>query len=153
MLNFENRRDPRSNLSINPNACRVPLIPILRSESDQADYSQSFTLPLSEISRELATIIGKKLTAYIGHAKDTRTVDCWISGGEADEDAEQRLRFAYHVVKIVREQESPKVVQAWLIGMNPELDDRVMIRMLREEPLDTAVPFILGAARAFAACV
>jgi hypothetical protein len=118
---------------------------------DLAAHRQSLTLPLPEIASELVEVIGKKLTAYIGNAKDTRAVDRWIAGREAYKDAEPRLRFAYQVVMILRKRDSPEVVQAWLMGINPELNDRTPIRMLKEEPLDIAGPLILGAARAFAA--
>lgn len=45
----------------------------------------------------------------------------------------------------------PAVVQAWLTGLNPELNDRVAVRLLREGDLEKAAPEILGAVRAFLA--
>jgi hypothetical protein len=41
------------------------------------------------------------------------------------------------------------VVQAWLTGVNPELGDRVPLRLMRENEIDAVAPAILGAARAF----
>ena len=120
------------------------------SKPDLAAYRQSLELPFPEVVCAVVSIIGKKLTAYIGSAKDTRAVDRWMAGGEPYRDAEQRLRFAYHVVMTLREYDSPEVVQAWLMGVNPELGDRTAIRMLREDPLDIAGPLILGAVRHFA---
>lgn len=75
----------------------------------------------------------------------------WIAGGEAYREAEQRLRFAYHVIMTLREQDTPEVIQALLMGVNPELGGRVALRMLREEPLNVAGPLILGTARVFTA--
>lgn len=118
---------------------------------DLAAYRQSLLLPFPEIAKQLSFVIGKKLTAYIGHAKDTRAVDRWIDGGAPYREAEPRLRFAFHVVMTLRERDAPDVIQAWLMGVNPELGDRTAARMLREEPLDKAGSLILGAARAFAA--
>jgi hypothetical protein len=43
------------------------------------------------------------------------------------------------------------VVQAWFTGLNPELGDRVPVRLMREEDVATVGPQILGAARAFLA--
>jgi hypothetical protein len=120
------------------------------SKPDLAAHRQSLTLPLPAIASGLVSVIGKKLTAYIGNAKDVRAVDRWIAGVEPYKDSEPRLRFAYHVVMTLREQDTSEVVQAWLMGVNPELGDRTPIRMLKEEPLDTAGPLLLGAARAFA---
>ena len=45
----------------------------------------------------------------------------------------------------------PNVVQAWLTGLNPELGDRVPVRIIREGDLEVVGPEIIGAARAFAA--
>jgi len=42
-------------------------------------------------------------------------------------------------------------VQAWLTGLNPELDDRVPLRLLREGDLEKVGPELLGAVRAFVA--
>jgi hypothetical protein len=46
--------------------------------------------------------------------------------------------------------DSPAVAQAWLVGVNPELGDRVPIRLLKESNLDQVAGTIVGAARAFA---
>lgn len=120
------------------------------SKPDLGAYRQSLELPFPEAVSAVASIIGKKLKAYIGSAKDTRAVDRWMAGGERYRDAEQRVRFVYHVVMTLREYDSPEVVQAWLLGVNPKLGDRTAIRMLREDPVDTAGPLILGAVRHFA---
>jgi len=49
------------------------------------------------------------------------------------------------------ERDSPAVVQAWLMGVNPELGDRVPLRLMRENEIDAVAPAILRAARAFLA--
>jgi hypothetical protein len=103
-----------------------------------------------EIASVLVSIIGKKLTAYIGNAKDIRTVDRWIASDVLSAETEQRLRFAYQVVMTLHGHDSPEVVQAWLTGVNPELGDRNAIRMLKEESLDSVGPLLLREARAFA---
>ena len=41
---------------------------------DLAAYRRAIQAPFSEIVTELASILGKKLTAYIGGVKDTRVV-------------------------------------------------------------------------------
>ena len=55
------------------------------------------------------------------------------------------------MVRTLSEHDSPKVVQAWLTGVNPELGDRVPLRVLRDGEVATIAPEILGAARAFIA--
>jgi hypothetical protein len=45
----------------------------------------------------------------------------------------------------------PRMVQAWLTGVNPEVGDRVPLRALRDGDLGTVAPEIVGTARAFIA--
>ena len=118
---------------------------------DLLAYREATTLEFPKLVDELAKIIGKKLTAYIASVKDTRAIDRWISGSEPYKGAEERLRFAYRLAKMISDHEGSRVVQAWLTGLNPELRDRVPIRLLRDENIETVGPEILGAARAFLA--
>ena len=47
--------------------------------------------------------------------------------------------------------DSNAVVQAWLMGLNPELNDRVPIRLIKEGDLDKVGADVVSAARAFLA--
>ncbi len=114
-------------------------------------HREALRLPFPVVIAKLAEIIGRKLTAYVRGVKDVRAVDRWIAGGEVYGDAEARLRFAFQLVRTLSEQDSPAVVQAWLTGVNPELGDRVPLRLLRENDVDSVAPAILSAARAFLA--
>jgi len=114
-------------------------------------HREALRLPATAVVEKLVEIVGRKLTAYIGGVKDARAVDRWIAGGEIYGDAEARLRFAFQVVRTLAEHDSPGVVQAWLTGVNPELGDRVPLRLLRESDIDAVAPAILSAARAFLA--
>lgn len=118
---------------------------------DLAAHRRATTTDFPRLVRELVDILGRKLTACIGRVKDVRAVDRWMEGGEPYMDAEARLRFAFRVAKTLLEHDNQRVVQAWFTGLNPELDDRVPIRLMREEDLEKVGPQILGAARAFVA--
>lgn len=50
---------------------------------------------------------------------------------------------------MLAEREDLTVVQAWLTGLNPELGDRVPLRLMRENDLETVAPETVGVARAF----
>jgi hypothetical protein len=50
---------------------------------------------------------------------------------------------------MLAEREDPTVIRSWLTGLNPELGDRVPLRLMRENDLETVAPEIMGAARAF----
>jgi hypothetical protein len=100
---------------------------------------------------ELAGIVGKKLTAYIAGVKDVRALDRWIEGAAPYKNVEERLRFAFRVVKTLHNHDGASVVQAWLIGLNPELNDRAPVRLLREGDIEKVGPGILSAVRSFVA--
>jgi hypothetical protein len=118
---------------------------------DLAAHRESLRLPMTEIVNQLVAILGRKLTAYIAKVKDVRAVDRWMAGGEIYGDAEQRLRFAFQVARTLREQDTAAVVQAWMTGVNPELGDRVPLRLMREGDLNIVGAEVLRAARAFLA--
>jgi hypothetical protein len=130
---------------------RFVLATLSAPRPDLSAHQQALRLPIAEVVSKLVEIIGRKLTAYVGGVKDTRGVDRWIAGGEMYGDAEVRLRFAFQLVRTLAEYDSPAVVQAWLTGVNPELGDRVPLRLLRENDIDAVAPAVLSAARAFLA--
>ena len=112
-------------------------------------HREALRLPASKVVEKLVEIVGRKLTAYIGGVKDARAVDRWIAGREIYGDAESRLRFAFQVARALSDHDSPAVVQAWLTGVNPELGDRVPLRLMRENEIEAVAPAILSAARAY----
>ena len=121
------------------------------SRPDLSAHREALRLPASKVVEKLVEIVGRKLTAYIGGVKDARAVDRWIAGGAIYGDAESRLRFAFQVARALSEHDPPAVVQTWLMGVNPELGDRVPLRLMRENEIDAVAPAILNAARAFLA--
>lgn len=112
-------------------------------------YRESLSLVFPELVASLANSIGRKLTAYVAGVKDVRALDRWMEGTEAYGDAEPRLRLTFQVVGTLLDHDPPNVVQAWLTGVNPELGDRVPLRLLREGDLEVIAPEVLAAARAF----
>ncbi len=118
---------------------------------DPAAQREGLSLAWPEIVKCLTEIVGRKLTAYIAGIEDTAVLDQWINGTEPYGEVEERLRFTYQVARTLSQRDSPRIVQAWLTGVNPELGDRVPLRVLRDGDLSTVAPEILGAARAFIA--
>jgi hypothetical protein len=118
---------------------------------DLAAHKEALSLEFPQLVSRLVSLIGRKLSAYVAGVKDVRTIDSWIAGTQPYGEVEPRLRFAFQVVRMLSEHDSPRIVQAWLMGVNPELGDRVPARLLREGELDAVAPEVLGAARAFIA--
>jgi len=118
---------------------------------DLEAHRQAITAAFPEVVRSLVSIVGRKQTAYIASIKDARAVDRWMENAAPQKDVEQRIRLAYHVAAMLRSADSEGVVQAWFVGLNPELDDDVPIKLLREGRLEVDGKRVLNAARAFLA--
>lgn len=116
-----------------------------------AAHQEALRLPFPELVKRLTALIGRKLTAYAAGIKDTRALDRWIEGTQPYGDAEQRLRLTFQVARTLSDYDSPSTVQAWLLGVNPELGDRVPLALLREGEIDTVGAEVMTAARAFIA--
>ncbi|MGA3347282.1 MAG: DUF2384 domain-containing protein [Terracidiphilus sp.] len=121
----------------------------LLSRPDLFAHREALRLPASKMVEKLVEIVGRKLTAYIGGVKDARAVDRWIVGGEIYGNAEPKLRLGFQVARTLSEHDSPAVAQAWLTGVNPELGDRVPLRLMRENEIDEVAPAVLSAVRAY----
>ena len=109
---------------------------------DRESYQESLGRDFPGIVRYLVDAIGFKLTAYIARRGHTDRVQAWIDGKESYGDVEASL---------LRSRDEAPVVAAWLHGLNPELDDRVPIVMLRQGSPEVEGKEVLAAARAFAA--
>lgn len=114
-------------------------------------HRESLSLKFSDLVSRLADAIGRKLIAYVAGVRDVRAVERWMAGGQPYGDAEARLRLTFQVVRTLLEHDPREVVQAWLMGVNPELGDRVPLRLLREGDLAVVAPEVMAAARAYIA--
>jgi hypothetical protein len=96
--------------------------------------------------RILRDKLGVPLAAMLTGATTGETLDAWINGKESfDPRVDQRLRGAYAMLEGLLEVDSPEVVQAWFLGMNPLLDDRAPVSVWPEDPaavLNAALFFV-----------
>jgi hypothetical protein len=103
-----------------------------------------------EVVAALRGLLGPRLVAYLGSVRETRAVHQWADGvREPAEGVQQRLRVALQVASMLAEAEGPRIAQAWMQGLNPQLDDRSPARLLREGEPQEVGPAVIGAARAF----
>jgi hypothetical protein len=103
-----------------------------------------------EAVQTLRDLVGPQLVAYLGAVRETRAVHQWADGTrEPSAAVQQRLRVALQVAAMLAEAESPRIAQAWMQGLNPQLDDRSPARLLRDGDVDEVGPAVIGAARAF----
>ena len=105
-----------------------------------------------EVVREMREILGARLCAYLGSVKETRAVHQWADGlRKPSADVERRMRTALQAAAPIAAADSAAVAQAWFQGLNPQLDDRSPLRLLRDGDLDEVGPEVISAARAFLA--
>ena len=111
-------------------------------------HERSIQFSTADMARYLQEVLGQRLTAHIAGVKDPKTVTTWAEGANAPRAAsEAKLRLALQIVHLLQEQESPHVVRAWFVGLNPQLDDTAPATAIAEGHLKEA----LTAARAFVA--
>ena len=89
-------------------------------------------MPTLDLVRYLADMLGYELLAYISD-KSTKTIKRWHSGATSPSLAvEQKLQTTVYVFQTILESDSDHVARAWLIGLNPQLDDEAPADLLRQ---------------------
>jgi hypothetical protein len=103
----------------------------------------------ADVADLLQDLLLGRLVAYVAGVKDAKTVSRWAKGevGEARWESERRLRAAYEIAQLLVRFDSSRVVKAWFIGLNPQLDDESPAEVIREGRLKEA----MNAARVFVA--
>lgn len=114
-------------------------------------YRQATEAPFSEVVRTLEQLLSRRLTAVIAGVKEGRTIARWASGETTEarsDEKEVRLRTAYRIaLMLLHAGDTPQIVKAWFMGLNPQLDDVSPAEVILEGRLQDA----LAAARAFIA--
>lgn len=120
-------------------------MPTLRSVPQQA-HRKTIESSIPDVVRYLQEVLGQKLVAYIADVSDPRTVSRWAAVERAPRtDHEQRLRCAYQTFQLLLSRETPDIVRAWFLGLDPQLDDESPAQRIR----DGAFRDVLIAAKAF----
>lgn len=120
---------------------------------DLAAFNETVRADPQTLVKELRGLLGSRLVAIIARVSETRAVHQWAEGARSIRDPAtiDRLRVAYQVARTVAKAESPAVAQAWMQGLNPQLDDQSPAWVLREGDLHVDGPRVIAAARHFAA--
>ena len=112
-------------------------------------HRQAVVTPVDDVASFLQDLLGRRLVAYVAGVKDAKTVSRWANGevSSVRQESEERVRTAYEVAQLLVRFDSPRIVKAWFIGLNPQLDDVSPAETIREGRLKEAK----AAARAFVA--
>ncbi|MGH3146665.1 MAG: XRE family transcriptional regulator [Rubrobacter sp.] len=114
-----------------------------------ASYPQAMVTPVDEVASFLRDLLGRRLVAYMAGVEKAETVSRWASGEveSVRQESEECLRTANEVTQLLVQFDSPRLVKAWFIGLNPQLDDVSPAEAIREGKLKEAK----AAARVFVA--
>src|SRR5581483_4569448 len=122
--------------------------PPTRFRSDTESFQHAMSLPIGQVVRELSDLLGATAVAAIGGVSETRAVTQWTKGREPQRA--HVLRFALQVAGMIATRADREVARAWFNGRSPQLDDRIPLVMLQQEPLGEIQGALLEAARTFA---
>jgi len=113
-------------------------------------HRQALAASLQEMAGLLHQLLSRRATAYLAGEMDATTVSRWVSGKVThirDHLVEQRLRTSYEIALLLLQEDSPDVVRAWFVSLNPQLGDATPIETIHRGELRET----LAAARAFVA--
>jgi hypothetical protein len=101
---------------------------------------------LQDMASVLVHVLGRVLVAGIVGVRNPKTISRWASGDVTsirDRYSEERLLALYQIVILMREYEADDTIRAFMIGMNPTLDDSSPAMTIRNGQFKDA----LGAAK------
>ncbi|WP_405973270.1 XRE family transcriptional regulator [Streptomyces sp. NBC_00988] len=116
------------------------------AEAEARAHSDTAGQPVAEIARFLQETFSQRVAALIAGVDDPRQVGRWARGQNAPRfDSEFRLRTAYQVFTYISNCENRHTARAWMMGMNPQLDDDSPIEAIAGERFKD----VMAAARSF----
>lgn len=112
-------------------------------------HRQTTETSIEQITAFLEEVLGRKLVAALAGVADPKAVGRWVAGERSPRAAaEERLRVAYQVFRLLLTEESKHTIRAWFIGLNPQLNDESPIMVIRagrfQEVMVAAKAYVSG---------
>jgi hypothetical protein len=112
-------------------------------------HRQTTETSIEQITAFLEEVLGRKLVAALAGVADPKAVGRWAAGERSPRAAaEERLRVAYQVFRLLLTEESKHTIRAWFIGLNPQLNDESPIMVIRagrfQEVMVAAKAYVSG---------
>jgi hypothetical protein len=118
----------------------------LQPETETTAHAETVQTSVADIARFLQENFGQRLAAFIAGIEDPKQVGKWCAGQNSPRiDSELRLRAAYQVFRMIALRENPHTARAWMIGMNPQLEDDSPVQAIAEDRHKD----VMGAARSY----
>jgi hypothetical protein len=117
----------------------------IRSLAEKVHRDATFS-SIADAAEFLQDLLSRRFVAYVVGV-DAKTVSRWANREveRVRQESERRLRTAFEIALLLTVFDSPPVIRAWFIGLNPQLGDVTPADAIREGQL----PEALAAARAF----
>jgi hypothetical protein len=124
------------------------LMPDLSLASREA-HRQTTETSIEQITNFLEEVLGRKLVAALAGVADPKAVGRWASGERSPRPAaEEKLRVAYQVFRLLLAEDSKHTIRAWFIGLNPQLNDESPVMVIRagrfQEVMVAAKAYVSG---------
>lgn len=104
------------------------------SDAATLAHSVAVSTPVADIARFLQDNLGQRLTARMAGISDPKQVGRWASGTSRPRaEAEARLIDAIQIFHLIQAAESVYTARAWMIGMNPQLEDMAPALCIAED--------------------
>ncbi|MEU9982295.1 XRE family transcriptional regulator [Streptomyces sp. NPDC050856] len=116
-----------------PSTILYPAVTSRSAASAERAHIATVRMPIAEIARFLQDNLGQRLTARIAKISDAKQVGKWAAGDITPRhESEERLRAALQVFQLIQDAESLYTARAWMIGMNPQLEDEAPAQCIAE---------------------
>ncbi|MFE6891955.1 XRE family transcriptional regulator [Streptomyces sp. NPDC057694] len=100
----------------------------------------------AQMAQQLQETFSQKVTALIAGVEDSKQVGRWARDQNAPRiDSENRMRAACQVFAFIADCENGHIARAWMLGMNPQLDDTSPIEAIAKGRFKE----VMAAARSF----
>lgn len=97
-----------------------------------AAHAETMRLDIHEVVRRLNSHVGATMVAALSGSRDSKLPYKWAKSTVPNAEAQERLRFAHRIWKIVADAESDHVARTWFRGTNPVLGEISPVIAIRE---------------------
>lgn len=97
-------------------------------------HDKSTKLKIDEIATFLEEVLGQRLTAEMLQISNHKLLGKWKNRQQmpGSLDTQDKLRKIYQLTYLLNQFEKPLTVRAWFLGMNPDLDDKLALDLIKD---------------------
>lgn len=111
-------------------------------------YNETIRLDIHEVVRRLNSHLGATMVAALSGSRDSKLPYKWAKTTVPNDNAEQRIRLAHRLWRMIADAESDHIARAWFRGANPVLGEVSPTIAIREgrftEVVSAANAFVDG---------